>query len=112
MSFVVKKLPLAEQDALEAAIWYEERQPGLGEQFLSEIDRTVRALSAAACFIESGLRMCAGRRSIVSSSMGSTTQFEEKRFGSSRSFMGGVTRAGWKSGGNDSDKFVCARRAL
>ena len=48
MSFVVKKLPLAEQDALEAAIWYEERQPGLGEQFLSEIDRTVRVLSNSA----------------------------------------------------------------
>ena len=48
MSFVVKKLPLAEQDALEAAIWYEERQAGLGEQFLREIDRTVRALSDSA----------------------------------------------------------------
>jgi hypothetical protein len=24
MSFVVRKLPLAEQDTLEAAIWYEE----------------------------------------------------------------------------------------
>jgi len=48
MSFVVKKLPLAEQDALEAAIWYEERQPGLGEEFLSELDRAVRALSESA----------------------------------------------------------------
>lgn len=48
MSFVVKKLPLAEQDALEAAIWYEEREPGLGEQFLSEIDRTVWVLSDSA----------------------------------------------------------------
>ena len=48
MSFVVKKLPLAEQDALEAAIWYEERQPGLGDEFLSEADRTVEALSESA----------------------------------------------------------------
>jgi hypothetical protein len=48
MSFVVKKLPLAEQDALEAAIWYEERQPGLGDEFLTEIDRAVRTLSEAA----------------------------------------------------------------
>jgi len=48
MSFVVKKLPLAEQDALEAAIWYEERQPGLGDEFLSEVDRAVRALSESA----------------------------------------------------------------
>ena len=45
MSFVVKKLPLAEQDALDAAIWYEECQPGLGDEFLNEVDRAVRALS-------------------------------------------------------------------
>ena len=48
MSFVVKKLPLAEQDALEPAIWYEERQPGLGDEFLSEADRAVEALSESA----------------------------------------------------------------
>jgi hypothetical protein len=48
MSFVVKKLPLAEQDALEAAIWYEERQPGLGDEFLTEVDRAVHELSESA----------------------------------------------------------------
>ena len=48
MSFVVRKLPLAEQDALDAAIWYEERQPGLGEEFLDEVERAVRALSESA----------------------------------------------------------------
>ena len=48
MSFVVRKLPLAEQDALDGAIWYERRQPGLGEEFLSEVDRTVRTLSESA----------------------------------------------------------------
>jgi plasmid stabilization system protein ParE len=48
MSFIVRKLPLAEQDALDAAIWYEERQPGLGEEFLNEVDRAVRALSDSA----------------------------------------------------------------
>jgi toxin ParE1/3/4 len=48
VSFVVKKLPPAEQDALEAAIWYEERQPGLGDEFLTEVDRAVRALSETA----------------------------------------------------------------
>jgi toxin ParE1/3/4 len=48
MSFVVRKLPLAEQDALEGAIWYEERQPGLGEEFLTEVDRAVSALSESA----------------------------------------------------------------
>ena len=48
MSFVVKKLPLAEQDALEAAIWYEERQPGLGDELLTEVDRAVHELSESA----------------------------------------------------------------
>ena len=48
MSFVVRKLPLAEQDALDAAIWYEERQPGLGDEFLTEVDRAVRAVSESA----------------------------------------------------------------
>lgn len=45
MSFAVRKLPLVEQDALEAAIWYDERQPGLGDEFLNEVDRAVEALS-------------------------------------------------------------------
>jgi plasmid stabilization system protein ParE len=48
MTFVVRKLPLAEQDALEAAIWYEERQTGLGEDFLDEVDRAVRTLADSA----------------------------------------------------------------
>lgn len=48
MSFVVRNLPFAEQDALDAAIWYEERQRGLGDEFLVEVDRTVRALSESA----------------------------------------------------------------
>ena len=48
MSLVVRKLPLVEQDALDAAIWYEERQLGLGEEFLHEVDRAVRALGESA----------------------------------------------------------------
>jgi toxin ParE1/3/4 len=48
MSFVVRKLPLAEQDLLDAAIWYEERQLGLGEEFLVEVDRAARKLSESA----------------------------------------------------------------
>ena len=48
MSFAIKRLPIVEQDALEAAIWYEERQPGLGDEFLSEADRAVEALSESA----------------------------------------------------------------
>jgi hypothetical protein len=45
MSFVLKRLPLAEQDGLDAAIWYEERRSGLREDFLDEIDRAVCALA-------------------------------------------------------------------
>jgi plasmid stabilization system protein ParE len=48
MSFAVRKLPLAEEDALDAAIWYEERQPGLGDEFLIEVDRAVEALTESA----------------------------------------------------------------
>ena len=48
MSFVVRRLPLAEQDALEAAIWYEEQRVGLGEEFLDELDRAARALADSA----------------------------------------------------------------
>ncbi len=48
MSFVVRKLPLAEHDALDAALWYEELQPGLGDEFLNEVDRAVHALSDSA----------------------------------------------------------------
>ncbi len=43
-----QKLPLAEQDALDGAIWYEERQTGLGEDFLDEVNRAVRTLADAA----------------------------------------------------------------
>ena len=45
MSFVVKKLRLAEEDALEAALWYEEQQVGLGEDFLTEVDWAIRTLT-------------------------------------------------------------------
>lgn len=48
MSFVVKKFPVAEQDTLDTALWYEERQPGLGDEFLDEVDRAVRILSESA----------------------------------------------------------------
>jgi toxin ParE1/3/4 len=48
MNLVVRKLPLAEQDALDAAIWYEQRRPGLGEEFLDEVDRAIRALTDSA----------------------------------------------------------------
>jgi toxin ParE1/3/4 len=63
MSFVVRKLRLAEEDALEAAIWYEGRQTGLGGDFLDEIDRAVRALSGSA--LHNRIRFADVRRAAV-----------------------------------------------
>ena len=48
MNFAIRKLRLAEEDALDAAIWYEKRQAGLGEDFLDEVDRAVQRLSGEA----------------------------------------------------------------
>jgi toxin ParE1/3/4 len=45
MTFVVKKLPVAEQDILEAALWYDQREQGLGDDFLDETDAAVQRLS-------------------------------------------------------------------
>lgn len=45
MKFVVKKLRPAEEDALEAALWYDDREAGLGDDFLDEVDLAVGALS-------------------------------------------------------------------
>lgn len=63
MSFVVKKLPLAEQDALDAAIWYEKRQSGLGGELLNEVDRAVTALSDSA--LHNRVRFADVRRAAV-----------------------------------------------
>jgi hypothetical protein len=45
MSFVLRKLRIAEDDAVEAAAWYDEREPGLGDDFLSEVDIAAMALA-------------------------------------------------------------------
>ena len=45
MSFVIRKLRIAEDDAVGAALWYDEREPGLGDDFLSAVDAAVLALS-------------------------------------------------------------------
>ena len=47
MSFVVKKLRVAEDDAVEAAAWYDEREPGLGlgDDFLEAVDTAARTLA-------------------------------------------------------------------
>lgn len=63
MSLVVRKVPLAEQDAFDAAIWYEERQPGLGEEFLDEVDRAVRVLSDSA--LHHRIRFADVRRTVI-----------------------------------------------
>ncbi|MGH9793760.1 MAG: type II toxin-antitoxin system RelE/ParE family toxin, partial [Candidatus Acidiferrales bacterium] len=36
--------PAAAADAEEAFRWYENRRPGLGEEFLSEVSRAIRAV--------------------------------------------------------------------
>jgi hypothetical protein len=92
MSFVARKLPLAEQDALDAAIWYEQRQPGLGEEFLGEVDRAVRTLSESALHYRIRFADCVARQYIASSSTGFTISFETKRFGYWRSFTVAATR--------------------
>ena len=46
MSLELVLRPEAEADALEAYRWYNEHLPGLGEQFLAEIDRAIETLSA------------------------------------------------------------------
>lgn len=38
--------PEAEQELETAALWYEERQPDLGKDFLDEFERTVRRITA------------------------------------------------------------------
>jgi plasmid stabilization system protein ParE len=37
-------LPEAEQDAAEAYIWYEEKEPGLGEEFLRCVDARILSI--------------------------------------------------------------------
>lgn len=38
--------PEAEQELEAAAVWYEERQPGLGDDFLDEFERTLHRIVA------------------------------------------------------------------
>jgi plasmid stabilization system protein ParE len=37
--------PEADQELEAGALWYEERQPGLGEEFLDEFERTLRQIT-------------------------------------------------------------------
>ncbi|MEK7685574.1 MAG: type II toxin-antitoxin system RelE/ParE family toxin [Verrucomicrobiota bacterium] len=45
MKFVVKKRRLAEDDAVAAAAWYDEQLPGLGGDFLDEVEAAVSSLA-------------------------------------------------------------------
>jgi len=38
--------PEADEELEGAALWYEERQPGLGDDFLDEVERTLRRIVA------------------------------------------------------------------
>ncbi len=44
-------LPSAEAEAIEAAVWYDDQRAGLGDEFLTELDRTFERLcqSPQAC---------------------------------------------------------------
>jgi len=46
MSLELILRPEAEADALEAYRWYSEQLPGLGEEFLAEIDRALETIRA------------------------------------------------------------------
>src|SRR5688500_275212 len=45
MKFAVKRLRVAEEDALQAALWYDDREAGLGDDFLDQVDAAVQSLS-------------------------------------------------------------------
>ncbi len=45
MSFAIIVRPLAERDLLEAQLWYEDKNSGLGEQFRSRVDDVLKILS-------------------------------------------------------------------
>jgi len=44
MNFVVRKRSLAEADAADAALWHEAQAPGLGGDFLDEVEAAITSL--------------------------------------------------------------------
>jgi hypothetical protein len=38
--------PEADEELVGAALWYDERQPGLGDDFLDEFERALRRIEA------------------------------------------------------------------
>ena len=50
MKSVVKKRSLADQDTTEAAVWYDEQSPGLGSDFLDDVQSALATLQRNALF--------------------------------------------------------------
>jgi len=44
MKFVIKRPRPVEEDVIAAAVWYDEQQPGLGDEFLDEVEVAVSSL--------------------------------------------------------------------
>ena len=44
MPYALRKLPEAGAEAKDAAAWYEERHPGLGFDFLAQVDRAIESV--------------------------------------------------------------------
>jgi hypothetical protein len=45
MSYAIKILTPADTDAVEAALWYDAQSPGLGAEFMAEVNLTVQRLT-------------------------------------------------------------------
>ncbi len=45
MKFVIRRPRLVEEDQLAAALWYDEQQPGLGDDFLNDSESVINALA-------------------------------------------------------------------
>jgi plasmid stabilization system protein ParE len=45
MRFVIRRPRPVEEDQLAAALWYDEQQPGLGDDFLDESEAVINALA-------------------------------------------------------------------
>ena len=98
MKFVVKRLRVAEEDALEAALWYDAREAGLGDDFLDEVDAAVQNLRENALIHR--VRFSDVRRALVprSSITVFTTSFGVRKSGCSPYFTGAGIHAGWNNG--------------
>jgi hypothetical protein len=48
MSFGIRAPRVVEEDQLLAAAWYDEQQPGLGDEFLDEVELVISSLPESA----------------------------------------------------------------